>query len=148
MPDFKPMIDKLSAMSALISGATEEELLAFIERCRQALGVTPPSEHIEFLGLCDGGAENGVFLYSTRPAQFADCAGLTNDFIEVNLNWRDLEWMSDYLVLGDSEMDVFVFEISSNKYQIRDRQVFDNIYEEYLSFDGMLRYALELMLQD
>jgi predicted secreted hydrolase len=77
-----------------------------------------------------------------------DCAGLTNDFIEVNLNWRDLEWMSDYLVLGDSEMDVFVFKISSNKYQIRDRQVFDNIYEEYLSFDGMLRYALELMLQD
>lgn len=56
--------------------------------------------------------------------------------------------MSDYLVLGDSEMDVFVFEISTNKYQIRDRQVFDNIYEEYLSFDGMLRYALELMLQD
>jgi len=77
-----------------------------------------------------------------------DCADLTNDFIEVNLNWRDLEWMSDYLVLGDSEMDVFVFEISTNKYQIRDRQVFDNIYEEYLSFDGMLRYALELMLQD
>ncbi|WP_079228604.1 YrhA family protein [Pseudomonas putida] len=148
MPDFKPMTDKLSAMSALISGATEEELFAFIERCRQALGVTPPSEYIEFLGLCDGGAENGVFLYSTCPAQFVDCAGLTNDFIELNLNWRDLEWMSDYLVLGDSEMDVFVFEISSNKYQVRDRQVFDNIYEEYLSFDGVLRYALELMLQD
>lgn len=87
-----------------------------------------------------------MFVYSTRRVQFEDCAGQTNDFVEVNLNWRDLEWMTNYLVFGDSDMDVFVLEMSSGKYQVRDRQVFDNVYAEFPTFDGMMCHIIESML--
>jgi len=54
--------------------------------------------------------------------------------------------MTNYLVFGDSDMDVFVLEISSKKYQVRDRQVFDNVYAESSSFDGMMCHIIESML--
>ncbi|MQG92684.1 SMI1/KNR4 family protein [Pseudomonas sp. MN1F] len=133
-------------MSAFVSGASEDELKSFARRCKELLFSVPPSEYLDFLRICNGGAENGVFVYSTRRVQFEDCAGQTNDFVEVNLNWRDLEWMTDYLVFGDSDMDVFVLEISSGKYQVRDRQAFHNVYAEFPSFDGMMCHVIEAML--
>lgn len=78
-----------SGVSEFAPGASENELLSFIQRCREFLFIAPPSVHLDFLRIGKGGAENGVFVYSTHPIQFEDCAGQTNDFAEVNLNWRD-----------------------------------------------------------
>lgn len=145
MIEMKMMIDKLSGAPALIPGASEEDLELFVQRCQLALLAMPPSEYLELLGVCNGAAENGVFLYSTRRIPFSDCAGETNDFIEMNLNWRDLEWMKDYLVFGESDMDVYVLEMSLKIYQVRDRQAFDNVYYEFSTFNEMVSHMFGFM---
>ena len=48
---------------------------------------------------------------------------------------------------GDSDQDVYVLDIASNSYQVRDKQAFDNVYEEFDSFLGLFEYMVGLMLE-
>jgi hypothetical protein len=60
--------------------------------------------------------------------------GETFAFIEMNILSRDLDEMNCFLVFGDSDQDEYVLELSSGKYQVRDKQAFDNLYEEFSHF--------------
>jgi len=43
-------------------------------------------------------------------------------------------------------MDDYVLDLKNHIYQIRDKQVFDNIYAEFNSFYGLLKEMLELAI--
>jgi len=139
-------ISFLEKITTLNPGADIVEIDNFLKRCRAELFVSPPAEYVSFLEKHNGAAENGVFLYSTRRLPFVDCSGENNDFVEMNLNWRDLDWMNGYLVFGDSDMDIYVLELATGLYQVRDRQAFDNVFNEFLSFNEMLIYMVDLMI--
>jgi hypothetical protein len=38
-------------------------------------------------------------------------------------------------------------ELSSQKYQVRDKQAIDNVFEEFGSFDELLEFMLDLIIQ-
>jgi hypothetical protein len=141
------VLSRLENSFSLPSGAEDSEILRFIEECQINLRSAPPFEYLDFLRLHNGFAGNGLFLYSTQRTPLLDCDGVNLGFVEVNLNWRDLDWMSDYLVLGDSDMDVYVFEVVSNRFQVRDRQAFDNVFEEFSKFDELLEYIANLVVE-
>jgi len=69
------------------------------------------------------------------------------DFVEMNVLSRELEWMQEYVVFGDSDQDEYVLDIANNSYQVRDKQAFDNVYEEFDSFLGLFEYMVDLMLE-
>lgn len=129
-------------------GADESEISRFLVECRNQLGVEPPYEYQEFLKQHNGIAGNGVFVYPTRSCKLPDSNIQNSSFIEVNLNWRDLEWMGGYLIFGDSDMDIYVLELSNNVFQVRDRQAFDNVFEEFSSFNLLLGHMVSRMVED
>ena len=129
-----------------IEGATEADLEIFLARCKNDLGLTPPDQYLFFLRKFDGLVVEGVFLYSTRSIEIAGDNGCSLDFVEMNVLSRELEWMNAYVFFGDSDQDVYVLDIASNSYQVRDKQAFDNVYEEFDSFLGLFEYMVDLML--
>ena len=44
-------------------------------------------------------------------------------------------------------MDCYVFESRTGRDQVRDKVAFDNVYEEFVSFDGLLSHMLDLIEQ-
>lgn len=75
MTDLKDVLDGLAGSAVLMPGATQHELYDFLNRCFELLGVVPPVSYTKFLGVCNGAAGNGAFLYSTRRVPFLDCDG-------------------------------------------------------------------------
>ncbi len=128
-------------------GANDAELAEFISWCSAELGTSPPDEYIDFLKVHNGFTVEGVFLYSTARQPISDSTGKTLAFIEMNVLSRDLEEMNGFLVFGDSDQDEYVLELSSGRYQVRDKQAFDNIYEEFDRFYGLLEFMLDMVLR-
>jgi len=130
--------------SHLFPGASEQKLGRFIESCEKHLGLRPPHDYLDFLKIHDGFVAEGVFLYSSS-IEAAEHQGELK-FLEINLIHRDLPWNKDFLYFGDSDMDDYVLDLKNNIYQIRDRQVSDNIFGEFDSFHGLLKEILGLAI--
>jgi len=60
---------------------------------------------------------------------------------------RDVDFMKDFLVFADSDQDEYVLDLRRGKYQVRDRQAFDNIFEEFDTFDGVLEFMVDLIIK-
>lgn len=65
----------------------------------------------------------------------------------MNLLARDAGFMDGFIELGESDMDCYIFESGTDRYQVRDKVAFDNVYEEFVSFDGLLSHILDLIEQ-
>lgn len=65
----------------------------------------------------------------------------------MNLLAREQGFMDGYVELGESDMDCYVFESATDLYQVRDKVAFDNVYEEFASFEGLLSHILDLIEQ-
>ena len=127
-------------------GATDKEIESFCNRCKLELGHVPPNEYLDILTQLNGVVVEGVFLYSTKPIKLVGSDGYSLDFIEMNLISRDVSGMEDFLFLGDSDQDVYIFSIIEGKYQVRDKQAFDNVCEEFDSFSKLFEYMVDLMV--
>jgi hypothetical protein len=128
-------------------GACAEDLKKFITQCKIELGTTPPIEYIDFLKIHNGFTVEGVFLYSTGRLPISGSTGKTLAFVEINVLSGDLDQTNCFLVFGDSDQDEYVLELSSGKYQVRDKQAFDNVYEEFSHFDELLAFMLDMVLR-
>jgi len=130
--------------SHLFPGACKQKLEKFIHSCEEHLGIRPPQDYLDFLKIHDGFVAEGVFLYSSSIGATKHKGELP--FLEVNLIHRDLPWNRDFLYFGDSDMDDYALDLKNSQYQIRDRQVSDNIYGEFNSFHELLKAMLELAI--
>lgn len=127
-------------------GADEHEIKSFVRSSEIELGFSPPSDYLEILKRFDGLVVEGVFLYSTKPKKLVDGNGDSLALIEMNKLSREIEWMDRYVLFGDSDQDVYVLDLADARYQVRDKQAFDNVYEEFDSFSGLLEYMVDLMV--
>ena len=94
----------------------------------------------------DGFAGEGVFLYSSRPGRFEGSEDTVLDVVDANLAARYVPALQDFLIFGDSDQDEYVLDLMRQKFQVRDKQTFNNVYEKFDSFDELLVYMLDLML--
>jgi len=127
-------------------GADDTEMSNFLSLCTNKLGIKPPEDYIKFLRLCNGFTVEGILVYSTQRLPRNEKEKITFDFIEMNLISRDTEGMEDFLSFGESSLDEYVLQLSSGKYQVRDRVAFDNICEEFETFDDILGFMLDMVL--
>lgn len=105
----------------------------------------PPPEYVEILKQFDGLVVEGGFLYSTKPNTLVGGEGYTLEFVEMNLLSRDAEGMEDFLFFGDSDQDMYVLNIPVCSYEVRDKQAFDNVYEDFQDFSSLFEYMVDLM---
>ncbi|OBU49716.1 YrhA family protein [Stenotrophomonas maltophilia] len=119
---------------------------ALQRRAISALGTVLPESYLDFLSRYDGLAASGVFLYSSAPHPYPD-GGSALALVEMNLLARAVAFMDDHIEVGESDMDCYVFESQTSKYQVRDKVAFDNIYQEFNSFDDLLGHVVDLIEQ-
>lgn len=110
------------------------------------LGITLPESYLDFLSSHDGLVAQGVFLYSSIPRPYSG-GGTALALVEMNLLAREQGFMDGYVELGESDMDCYVFKSATDLYQVRDKVAFDNVYEEFASFEGLLSHILDLIEQ-
>ncbi|CAM3518768.1 YrhA family protein [Pseudomonas alliivorans] len=128
------------------AAATDEDIRNLEAKCLSELQATLPKQYLDFLRAYDGLISGGVFIYSSRPHKFRDSVGYSHALVDQNLIARDLDFMSDFLVFGESDMDVYVLEVASKNFQVRDRQVIDNVFEEFQCFDELLEFMIDLII--
>jgi hypothetical protein len=127
--------------------ARNEDIESLVLEAKNTFFQSVPDQYLEFLKAHDGLVSSGVFIYSSRPHKYSDSDGFSHAFIEQNLIARDLEFMEAFLIFGESDQDEYVLDIASNKYQVRDKQAIDNIFEEFETFDGLLGFMLDLIIE-
>jgi|GEM_PF-913943 len=110
------------------------------------LGTALPESYLDFLSNHDGLVAEGVFLYSGISRPYSD-GGSSLALIEMKLLARDRGFMAGYVEHGESDMDCYVFESGTGRHQVRDKVAFDNVYEEFVSFDGLLSHIFDLIEQ-
>jgi hypothetical protein len=125
--------------------ALDEDISALVSEAKRGLFANVPMQYVEFLKVHDGLVSSGVFIYSSRSHKFPDSDGFSHSFIEQNLMIRDLDFMRGCLVFGESDQDEYLLDIVKNKYQVRDKQAIDNIFEEFDTFDGLLGFMVDVI---
>ncbi|MHC8319083.1 YrhA family protein [Pseudomonas sp. LB3P31] len=125
--------------------ARDEDISSLISMAAESLCLDIPEEYLEFLRSYDGLVSGGVFMYSSRAHKYSDSDGRSPALIEQNLIARDVDFMSAFLVLGESDQDEYVYALKNNVYQVRDRQAFDVVIEEFAAFEGLLEYVVDLV---
>lgn len=128
-------------------GVSDIELSSFLSLCLADLAVEPPDEYLELLKVHNGFAVEGIFVYSTARLALSGSTAQTLAFVEMNTLARELDDLKDYLAFGDCDQDEYVLKLSTGKYQVRDKQAFDNVYEEFERFDDMLEFMLDHVLR-
>lgn len=133
----KIKLEKLSANKVWHPSASEDQIENLILRTKIKLNAELPVDYVNFLRVTNGFNWNGIFVYATDATN-----DFPFDFVEMNLNYRDVDYFEDLLVFGDGNIDIYTFQISAREYQIRDRVPADNINERYGTFDEMITGAL------
>lgn len=127
---------------------SERQLADLRTETTDKLNCQLPNSYADFLKIHNGFQFNGLFIYATEKVLVAGTKDIyIQGFVEMNLNYRDDSYFNDLLVFGDGNTDIYVYQISLDKYQRRDRIPADNIIESFNTFDDMITKALEIHLQ-
>jgi len=114
---------------------------------KREFSTTLPRQYIDFLYKFDGVASGGIFIYSSRPRKYPDSDGYSHDFVTLNQIVREVDFMSGFLVFGESDQDEYVLDLLKERYQVRDKQAYDNVFEEFHCFDDLLDFMVNLITQ-
>ena len=116
--------------------ATPEQIAALREDVRADLGIDLPEDYAAFLALSNGLEWNGTLFYATeRRAESAD-RPFRFGLLEVNLEHRGSAVLGKLLALGESDMDMYIYDPSRREYRIIDRFSTDTS-ETYPSFEAL-----------
>jgi hypothetical protein len=140
--------EEASSGEQMEPGASAAQTASLKETALRELGAELPAGYLDFLGRHNGLIYNGLNIYGTeqRKAAGDDPDVFIEGFTEANLDYRDVDYFSDLLVFGDGDIDLYVYQVSKNEYQVRDRIPADNIYETFRTFEELIAHALEKYL--
>lgn len=126
----------------LNAGASDIEIKKIKEKAYNELGKQLPQDYIDALKYINGLEYNGFIFYgvdeellSVPPKQHI------NGLVINNLDWYENEEQRNYLFLGDSDINWYVFEPGSNRYLVLDKPS-GRIIENFESFSELLNSLL------
>jgi len=90
--------------------------------------------------LADGLDWNGLVIYASKRSQLVGSARTIEGFIEGNIDYRDFDNCSDYLIFGDDGTVLFALQTKTQKYQVV-TIVGLTVLESFDSFDDLLSNA-------
>jgi hypothetical protein len=125
--------------------ASGQDLLELKRISVSELGSDIPDGYADFLRITNGLEFGGVCIYASRRIT-VDLGHRTYDiigFVEATLMWRSMS--DDYerlLVFGDSDLDIYVYDLVDKEYRVQDRGASDMVEAVYGSFDELMTHAL------
>ena len=148
MGNYKTLIEKIKQLRAkynlgIPDPIRKESIKDFSIHFKNQFEITPPKQYLDFLLVCDGLVENGHTLYASYNHEKD---GILCGVFELNEIWHEQdERFKKYIYFGDGNMDLYVFNKVTNKYEVLDRYSGDGI-EVFNSFEQMLMYILKMMI--
>jgi hypothetical protein len=149
---YKPFLEQIAAKArkygeGLQSPCDPESVADLQLRAHEQLGADLPPGYAEFLALHNGLDWNGLVIYSCTTVPIIGHEDrFIEDLVESNLGFRDNTRMKRFLVLGDSDMYLYVYETQGREYSVIDRVSLDR-HEVFATFEEMLAAALRSRLE-
>ncbi|WP_309896228.1 YrhA family protein [Archangium sp.] len=111
-------------------------------RARNELGAEIPPGYVQFLGQHNGLSWNGLVIFASKTVPIVGCADkYIEGLVDWNLDFRSAEWKNRFLVFGESDLDLYIYEPRKKKFSACDRISLDEA-ESYASFEEMITEAL------
>jgi hypothetical protein len=104
--------DQRAAGEVVQEPAAAGEVAVVRDALAAGLGATLPSAYAEFLQHCDGLDHDGLVLYGT---------GAASGLVERNRVWREAPGRDHVLVLGDTDLDLFVVSLDGTRPRLLDK---------------------------
>lgn len=85
-------------------------------------GATPPRDYATFLEQANGIDYNGLVLYGTTQSPDAPGpGGFWQGLVAANALWREGPGHEAYLILGETDMDLFTVDLAGQQPALRDK---------------------------
>jgi hypothetical protein len=127
-------------------GCPEEGLQHLAFRAKKELGAEVPQGYLGFLRRTNGLDWNGSLFFAARPTPYYDNPQMTLEgLIEANERLHEVPANRDFLVFGESGMEMYVLDLRNGEFNVVDH-VSTDTYESFDSFEDLLTAALEKRL--
>lgn len=138
------LADKASYGEAVQPPAAQLAIDTVSARVQQAFGATLPPDFAQFLALTNGLTHNGAVLYGADQTEIQrGPGGFWQGVVEANTMWREGPGHMDYLVLGDTDMDLFTVDLNGENPVLREK-VSSDVFVTYAS----VAEAIEAILRE
>jgi hypothetical protein len=138
--------DQRKADKMLRAGARADQVDRLRKAALAAFGVELPDEYLAFLVRSNGLDYNGLVIYDCESSpEHRSSGAFWQGFVSANLIWRDNPANESLLVFGDSDMELYAYDLRSRSYCSVDKVAHDRV-ETYPSFGEMIDQALRSRL--
>ena len=118
-------------------GVSIETIRKFNKHFQKKFNVQIPKEYELFLSIVNGIEFDGLIFYGIDKAYVELSENqIINGLIENNKIWNDTDTSVKKIVLGENDMDLYVYDIEEKEYVIEDRYS-KSAVSTYTSFDSM-----------
>lgn len=138
-------VDQSKAGEAVHPGADADQIDRLRKAAFGAFGVELPDDYLAFLERSNGLDYNGLVIYDCESSPEHRSGGFWQGFVAANRLWRDNPANESLLVFGDSDMELYAYDLRSRGYCSLDKIAHDRV-ENYRSFDEMIDQALQSRL--
>lgn len=127
-------------------GCSEDALQRMLANAKKILGATIPSAYLTFLRQTNGLDWNGTVFFASEPSPYYDDENrMLEGIIEANQRLREVPANQEFLVFGESGIEMYVLDLRKDSFNIVDH-ISTDVYESYSSFESLLTAALEKRL--
>lgn len=124
------------------AGADEARIAALRGALRREFNATLPDDYIALLRRSDGVDFDGLVLYGSSQSEAAPGpAGFWQGMIAANRLWREGPGHEGYLVLGETDIDLFTVNLDGTMPVLRDK-VSSDVNETFPSVGAAIQKLL------
>lgn len=141
----KISMDVVNDMPAACSGDRIEELA---QEIYQRFEVDLPEDYREFLAVANGFEFDGSLIFANDAGEAESPAPNDDDeyripgVVAINLHYDGHDVLEEYLVMGRSDLDIYVYDPGSEEYLALEEGSYDEV-ESFESFGDLFAFAFE-----
>lgn len=121
----------------------EESLGILQELAHTKLCTTVHPPYLKFLRITNGLDWDGLTIFAATTTLIVGYEDRwIQGFVEANLAYRDFSPMNDFIVFGEDDLLIFVYDLKKCEYQTRDRIAMD-VIDIFFSFEELILHALQ-----
>ncbi len=105
-----------------------------------------PTEYTDFLKSTNGYAWNGVSLYPSENSTATGETAVLYGILEQNAVFLASRNYSEFILIGEDNLDYYLYNTQSRQYEARDRVPLDYAYETFGTFKDLAEYAINKSL--
>ena len=124
----------------IVRPATAKDLKQCQKEMKEMSFPPIPQGYCDFLSMLNGFAWNGIEFFSTDQVTDPETNFMLNDIVSANEHFvevnDDFLSASDYVLLGRSDMDIYVYNTKNGRYEVLDIDGRD-VMEDFEAFEAM-----------